>query len=131
MSKVAAITVARKPLAEVTVWENVRIWHAGALNIDACRIAYLSEEDRPTPVFAGRKGPKNGGKYGNCGDYWSTVSSIGRFPANIFFSHTSGCGEMCALNCPVSDMSKHVETCRNMSKPIEEIVTARLFKIFQ
>jgi len=47
------ICVARKPLIG-TVEENWRKHGAGALNIDACRIEHLSEEDRLAAFPAGR-----------------------------------------------------------------------------
>lgn len=70
----------RKPL-DGTVARNVLAHGTGALNIDGCRVDTNGEVIEP--VYAGRKGPDNGGKYGNSGDYLSNVSPLGRWPANV------------------------------------------------
>ncbi len=80
--------LARKPL-DGTVANNVLTHGTGGLNIDGCRFAYgdpawPGPQGDVAPVFAGRKGPANGGKYGNSGDYESVVSPLGRFPANLY-----------------------------------------------
>lgn len=81
------ICAARKPLSEKTVAANVLKHGTGAINIDACRIATNGEVIEP--VYAGRKGPENGGKYGNSGDYVSNVSPLGRWPANVIHDGSS------------------------------------------
>lgn len=74
--------LARKPLIG-TVAANVLEHGTGALNIDGCRVGYVSPADVPAVVFGGRKGEAHGGKYGNSGDYASRVSDLGRWPANV------------------------------------------------
>lgn len=76
------IVLARKPLTG-TVAANVLEHGTGALNVDGCRVAYENAEDKPSPVFGGRKGEAHGSKYGHSDDYLSNVSDLGRWPANI------------------------------------------------
>lgn len=83
------IILAQKPL-EGTFVENVLKWKVGALNIDACRIPYASEEDRKSlESFVGLAAK-------DCGDprYFSAntggkkqvnVHPLGRWPANVVF----------------------------------------------
>jgi site-specific DNA-methyltransferase (adenine-specific) len=40
------ITVARKPLSEKSVAENVLKWGTGGINIDECRVDFVSDEDK-------------------------------------------------------------------------------------
>ena len=40
------MVLARKPLSEKTVAENVLKWGVGGLNIDGCRVGYLNQEDK-------------------------------------------------------------------------------------
>jgi DNA modification methylase len=90
------IVVARKPLSESTVANNVLQWGTGGLNIDASRIGFASEEDQ---AFYDSEIKRNYGKiYSN--EAWIAVagkvakpngSKIGRFPANFILSHTEDC----------------------------------------
>ncbi len=76
------IVMARKPLSENTVAENVLKHGTGGINIDGCRVG-LSEGDDPR---LGSKGswkmakPVYSGGYAGVG---SGSSELGRFPANI------------------------------------------------
>jgi len=78
------ICLARKPLSEKSIAENVLKWGTGGINIDGCRINYLNDKD------------KEGAKWGsdeNSGSYFTGLESRGlknnlannegRFPANI------------------------------------------------
>ena len=71
--------LARKPLSEKTVAENVLKWGTGGLNIDGCRI--------PTEDDLGRlnKSSATWGTYGNGANsqYGKPVEEQGRFPANV------------------------------------------------
>lgn len=71
------ICVARKPLAEKTVAENVLKWGTGGINIDDCRIGTeiittngKGRQDGNTPIV-----PQSPDFVGEC--------RIGRFPANV------------------------------------------------
>lgn len=79
------IVLARKPLSEKTVAENVLKWGVGGINIDGCRVAHQSEADRlsATPqgkVIRNNFAPGEGieGTETNRPD-----TSLGRFPANF------------------------------------------------
>jgi len=82
------ITVAKKPLSEKTVAENCLKWGTGGINIDECRVDFVSEVDKKDacserPNFKNHKNntelfsdfSKNRGP--TCG------SHLGRFPANF------------------------------------------------
>ena len=71
------ICLARKPLSEPTIVENVLKWGTGGMNIDGCRIGseIISIHNAPKGTFAG--GEENRGS-----DTSSYRDSEGRFPAN-------------------------------------------------
>lgn len=79
------ICMARKPLSEKTVAENVLKHGTGGINIDGSRVEYKSESDK--------NGAKWGNQTGNINDYGKGVGSMGgkdilannfgRFPANL------------------------------------------------
>jgi site-specific DNA-methyltransferase (adenine-specific) len=75
------ICLARKPLSEPTVAENVLKWGTGALNIDACRIEGVKPDMRPilsearnNPILHTKSATSTG-----------RVSTQGRWPANCLF----------------------------------------------
>jgi len=80
------ITVARKPISEKTIAENVLKWNTGGINIDGCRVDLSGIEEHKTPCK---------GKLGKNGIYGSMeiksdkaaefmrYNSQGRFPANL------------------------------------------------
>lgn len=84
------ICMARKPLAEKTVAENCLKWGTGGINIDACRVDFISEEDRKESTTKnqhedfGTKPMTNNNVYG---DYSmvkpKNFNPPGRFPANL------------------------------------------------
>ena len=88
------ICVARKPLSEKTIVDNVLRWGTGGINIDGCRIA--------TDDFIGRKGNENDLGVGILAQYDGRKTSPtkkifdmksnpeGRFPANIIFDEEAG-----------------------------------------
>ena len=86
------IVVARKPLSESTIAENVLRWGTGGINIDGCRVGTEIMNNAPA-------GNKEGGnslnmsKTGMPQDVEGTTSQ-GRFPAN--FIH-DGSGEVVGL----------------------------------
>ena len=90
------IIVARKPLSEKTIVDNVLKWNTGGINIDDCRIE-SSEEDKimmdkkasknPTTNYSD-KDDKIYGKYAL--DKASPANQIGRFPANIIMDKDAG-----------------------------------------
>lgn len=72
------ICMARKPLSEKSVAENVLKWRTGGINIDACRVGTetISTHNAPKGTFAGGE-PERGS------DTSSYTEHEGRFPANI------------------------------------------------
>jgi len=84
------ITVARKPLGEKTVAENCLKWGVGGINIDGCRVDFVSEEDKKESTTKnqhedfGTKPMTNNNVYG---DYSmmqpKNFNPTGRFPANL------------------------------------------------
>lgn len=81
------IVMARKPLAEKTVAENVLRHGTGAINIDGCRV-------EASDSFGGGAKGTSGFADGYAHDGWVAGSSLGRFPAN--FIH-DGSEEVLAL----------------------------------
>jgi DNA modification methylase len=83
------ICVARKPLSEKTVAENVLKWGTGGLNIDGCRVSYLSEKDKKE-ACSERPNAKNHNVARNVSFGFEGNDSLGnrgcvdgRFPANL------------------------------------------------
>jgi site-specific DNA-methyltransferase (adenine-specific) len=82
------IVLARKPLSEKTVADNVLEWGTGGINIDGCRI-----EGKPRTSH--KDGNKVGNyqsekKYGQIADGAVCDGAEGRFPANIIFDEEAG-----------------------------------------
>jgi site-specific DNA-methyltransferase (adenine-specific) len=81
---VEPIVVARKPLSESTVANNVLKWGTGGLNIDASRIG----TDKIEQGRAGRQ-TANSTSYHNGLKETEQSFVIGRFPANIILDETT------------------------------------------
>ena len=84
------IVLARKPLSENTVTENVLKWGTGGLNIDGCRIATKDDlaknysSVRKSDDVMGERGYKIGFRQGKDSIANATESTaLGRFPANL------------------------------------------------
>ncbi len=75
------ICVARKPLAEKTVAENVLKYGTGGINIDECRIP--TNENRNREQKEGPLSSKYGFNNNSMGNRFVELSPIGRFPANF------------------------------------------------
>jgi site-specific DNA-methyltransferase (adenine-specific) len=89
------IVMARKPLSEKTVADNVLEWGTGGINIDGCRIETVSENDpnhrKPTNIQHGSyDNTKN--VYGNSfnGRPIENLNPQGRFPANLILDEEAG-----------------------------------------
>jgi len=72
------IVVARKPLSESTIAENVLLWGTGGINIDGCRVEGAMGKDR-----AEGKPRIDTDKYGKANSTLNPQSPLGRFPANF------------------------------------------------
>lgn len=80
------ICVARKPLSEKTIAENVIKWGTGGINIDGCRIGTDDKLTRPNvngykdnSIYSNKQ--INGGDKNGIFDDYGSIE--GRFPANI------------------------------------------------
>lgn len=88
------IVMARKPLSEKTIVDNVLKWSTGGINIDESRIDF-SENDDPR-VGKGyshnaKAGLENGSKKDNArGEDQQLHNDKGRFPANVILDEEAG-----------------------------------------
>ena len=87
------IVLARKPLSEKTIAENVMKWGTGGLNIDGCRIPTDPTVDDPRLGGKGSwktdKAAKNVYEGGYAGENIQS-SALGRFPANVILDEEAG-----------------------------------------
>jgi DNA modification methylase len=95
----------RKPCSEKTVAANVLKWGTGALNIDAGRIDSI----RPAQSYSAPD--IRGNKFNDAGTRldktFTAPENLGRFPANLVFSHTEHCtDEMCDITCAVKALDE-------------------------
>ena len=81
------ITVARKPLSEGSVAQNVLKHGTGAINVDACRIG---TESTRRPTGSHQYGKDSGWNTHNLQNI-SGGSDSGRWPANLVLQHKPGC----------------------------------------
>ena len=95
------ICVARKPLSEKTVADNVLKWGTGGINIDGCRVKFDDTDTNPAtnPLYRHQNADKykqvtDGGQ--RVGENVSFTNSMnppseeGRFPANIILDEEAG-----------------------------------------
>jgi site-specific DNA-methyltransferase (adenine-specific) len=85
------IVLARKPLSEKTIAENVIKWGTGGLNIDDCRIEY--KDDKPKGMSNERTNEDSvwktdSGFYDRTEDW--EPNNTGRWPANIILDEEAG-----------------------------------------
>jgi hypothetical protein len=83
---------------EGTTTANVERWGTGGLEIDACRIGESkrvpSSPKKAPPIDAYGYKPDDGSSPGY-------DPNVGRWPANVIYSHAEECGEACVDGCPV------------------------------
>ena len=80
------IVVARKPIEEKTIAENVLKHGTGAINIDESRVDYVSDYDKKhqEDIARGQDNAKNGKFFGGKGKTKaSSHTPTGRWPANV------------------------------------------------
>jgi DNA modification methylase len=82
------ICVARKPLSEKNLVENVLKWGTGGINIDGCRIDGIPPSV-PNPILNSPTGKIYGFKTGK-GRNGEMSKSSGRFPANLILDEEAG-----------------------------------------
>lgn len=82
------IVLARKPISEKTVADNVMKWGTGGINVDGSRIEG-TKPSVPNPVLNGGDiYSKNNPGQGRCGKM--SDNSQGRFPANLILDEEAG-----------------------------------------
>jgi site-specific DNA-methyltransferase (adenine-specific) len=81
------ICVARKPISEKSVAENVLKWGTGGINIDGCRVG--SEGGTKAINFGDNIGNVYGGGKGKPSNQIENINE-GRFPANIILDEIAG-----------------------------------------
>ena len=91
------ICLARKPLSEKSVAENVLKWGTGGLNIDASRIGFKDEEDKESAKPQGKitTGTKENVRFQYTDDKTrieleDKQNEQGRFPANVILDEEAG-----------------------------------------
>ena len=92
------ICMARKPLSEKSIAENVLKWGTGGINIDDCRIPFDMTDTNPAtnPLYRQEneyKMPEKGQESNGAVSFTSSkneISQEGRFPANIIFDEEAG-----------------------------------------
>src|SRR5690606_35283818 len=82
-----SIVLARKPLSEKTIAENVMKWGTGGLNIDGCRIG--TEEIKTYGKRKGQGVSLEWSKYTSPEGYEGETHQ-GRFPANVILDEEAG-----------------------------------------
>jgi DNA modification methylase len=103
------IVVARKPLSG-TVAATVLEHGTGALNIDGCRVGFVSEADEQESKAKNQHADFGTEPGGNnvYGDYSmverKNYDPPGRWPANLVLTHAADCADVCADGCPVAEL---------------------------
>ena len=82
------IVMARKPLSEKTVGNNVLEWGVGGINIDGCRVGV--EPTDPNHRHNPSMGNKGKNSIFGVGGHSGNLQVEGRFPANIIFDEEAG-----------------------------------------
>src|ERR1035437_7630844 len=77
------ICMARKPISENTITENVLKWGTGGINVDGCRIECGTEHFRSISTERDKQ------SYLNSDKLIPTNSKLGRFPANIILDESA------------------------------------------
>jgi site-specific DNA-methyltransferase (adenine-specific) len=78
------ICLARKPLSEKTIVDNVIKWGTGGINVDGCRIEIDGVDDRSAGIRTANFGSMDYQSGGNGTEPYEPNEG-GRFPANILF----------------------------------------------
>jgi len=116
------ICLARKPLSEKSIAENVLKWKTGGINIDGCRVESINNEHFRGVVDNTIKDDTGEfkSKSGFVKKIIATDSPLGRFPANIILDEIAA--EMLDEQSGISKSSGHkIEKRNNNSKDIFDI----------
>jgi DNA modification methylase len=107
------IVVARKPL-ESTVAGNVLQYGTGAINIDGARVG---TDEVITNHARSAEAAVSKGKYGDSSaqeTHQTEGQALGRWPANIVFTHNHDCADICTEGCPVRELDRQSGTSRSL-----------------
>ena len=119
--------VARKPLSEKNLVENVLKWGTGGLNIDACRVGTGTGEvvEREYPDIRGDNYNQGKAGYSSRAKVKRLTQDKGRWPTNLIFSHSlfcdtslssaaeNGTGAGCVDGCPVLELDRQSGTLKS------------------
>jgi site-specific DNA-methyltransferase (adenine-specific) len=109
------IVVARKPISEKTIADNVLKWGTGGINIDDCRIEFAENDDKRIG-----KGYAHNAKAGlNIGEHKDNANGQeqilhnpqGRFPANVIIDEEAG--KLLDEQSGILKSGKHTEKEKN------------------
>lgn len=100
----------RKPV-ENTIAQNVLTHGVGGINIDACRVDYVSDYDKKhqEDIARGQETATNGRMFGSSTTKSEASSLVmkGRWPSNLVFSHLPECSaSACADGCAVAELDE-------------------------
>jgi hypothetical protein len=114
------ICIARKPLSEKTIVENVLKHGTGAFNIDACRIQ-RKENDRFEYGVTGNQKATTGtyGIYGYYPPTSYTPHELGRFPANVMLDEATA--ELIDRQSGIKKTTRHMSYKRSGKGFIDNI----------
>ena len=106
------ICMARKPLNEKTIAENVLRWNTGGININDCRVGFANQADEKESKTKNQhgnfgSGQRNNKIYGEDLQDRTNYNATGRFPANLIWSHSPNCQPgICTPDCPIWEFAK-------------------------
>lgn len=105
------VTVARKPCAASSTTENVVEHQAGALNIDASRVSYVSREDRREETrgvhVGGAYEHPAGSSFKKAHNPVAPAHEDGRWPTNVLLVHRPGCKIVGERKVPTGTAVRH------------------------
>ena len=135
------ITIARKPLSEKTVIENILKWGVGCININDCRIEVSKNDPNHRKNSTKTKNLNSMFNLGNV-TYGRGCKEKGRFPANVIHSgnsnfplpHGAGYKREKMVESRFNATSYHLSVVRQMNRYGDEGSASRFFyeaKIYQ
>jgi len=87
-----------------TVKKNIEKWGTGTLRIDDCRVPAAGRPLRMTGNNDNEERHAYGTGLKGCRAVGTT--DVGRFPADVVFTHSPECGESCSEDCPAHELDE-------------------------
>jgi DNA modification methylase len=84
------IVLARKPISEKTIVDNVLKWGTGGINVDGCRIGYVDDNDKSSAKPQGKTLKHKGWDTEKWLEETKEPHNEGRFPANFIIDEEAG-----------------------------------------